>query len=233
MVALKNLFLLGAAAASVFAAPAANPVTLENGVEAVEPKPLEARVNGRMTLQRSLGGQFLFLLGGELPAAVLQSFYALGPAGPARALLNEFSIWLHQAGPNYNIALNALNGNTARVGGVVGKGIQDAVGNLYGFGIYFTNYPGMGVVANIEDAIVEWASKDGGLIQTIGRPNNFYDPNMIGAGGTKKRDTELEERSRTDTCPADTNILKYANFDVPDNLDINKNIRWGGICPKD
>ena len=77
------------------------------------------------------------------------------------------------------------------------------------------------------NAITAWA----GTVQVLQRPNDFYDLVRIGAGGTK-RDVELEERSRTDQCPAVDNILQYATLDVP-NIDINTDMRWAGLCPDD
>ena len=60
------------------------------------------------------------------------------------------------------------------------------------------------------------------------RPNNFFDLAAIGAE-PQKRDMLLENRSRTNQCPAVDNILQYATIDVPD-VDINRDIRWAGEC---
>ena len=88
--------------------------------------------------------------------------------------------------------------------------------------------PDAGQLQNLLDAIYAWASEVGEVVRVSARPNNFFDLGTIGAGELK-RDLHLVGRSRGNQCPADTNLLQYATEEVPD-IDINSQIRWGGLC---
>ena len=110
--------------------------------------------------------------------------------------------------------------------------------NLFGFGISFNTVPlGQGVVDEIRQAIIGWAQRGGGIVQNLPRPNGFFNPNAIGAGGAKLKikrsvdtgETELERRSRTDQCPNEGDLLRFATVDAPD-VDIERDVRWGGTC---
>lgn len=68
------------------------------------------------------------------------------------------------------------------------------------------------------------------------RANDFISLDKIGAGSTAKRDEEgaedaLEQRSRTDTCPAGKwQMLNYAVNDVSEGIDYNSYMRFAGLC---
>lgn len=78
------------------------------------------------------------------------------------------------------------------------------------------------------EAINAWATQGGSIVQVIARPNGFFDLPTIGAGGSK-RDVQFEARARSNQCPANTDLLRYATQDVPD-IDINNDIRWSAEC---
>lgn len=79
------------------------------------------------------------------------------------------------------------------------------------------------------NAIHDWASRLGNVVEVRERPNGFVDLAAIGAAPTKRDESSIETRSRDFKCPADIDILKYAVIDVPD-LDLNKNLRAAGTC---
>ncbi len=101
--------------------------------------------------------------------------------------------------------------------------------NTFGFAFQTANAPTQAQMQFLLVAINDWATQGGGLMQEIARPNGFLDLAAIGAGQKKKRDVDVEPRSRGNTCPANEDILQYATIDVPD-LNLNVDLRWGGTC---
>lgn len=106
--------------------------------------------------------------------------------------------------------------------------------DIFGFGLQTANLPTTQELQNILDAINAWVSEVASGLVVIERPNDFFDLSQIGAAPSKRDNgaenaAELEKRSRTNQCPAKTDLLQYINGDVPD-LDINREIRWAGQC---
>ncbi|CAJ2506458.1 Uu.00g005880.m01.CDS01 [Anthostomella pinea] len=178
---------------------------------------------GRMTLQWSPQGRIFFLLGASFPQSIIDGFYGLGEAGPAKGLLDEFHQWLLQNQAAHRRAWLLFLPSTK--GGVYGKA-GGAIANDFGFGLSTSQFPTAQDLQDLLDAITAWASQAGSVVQALARPNGFFDPAQIGAG--QKRD--VEERSRTNTCPADMNLLQYATEDVSVDVDIANDFRWGGEC---
>ncbi|KAI1179826.1 hypothetical protein F4777DRAFT_401215 [Nemania sp. FL0916] len=242
MVSFKKLFFVGAALfGAASAIPAPSPLnsalsqrnvlserdntivdTVSRSVSGEEGDHLVKRA-GRMTLQWSPQGRIFFLLGASFPQAVQDSFYSLGEGGPAKALLDNFHGWISSNQLSHTRAFLLFVGS--QKGGVYGKSGTEIAAHDFGFGLATSQFPSAADLQDLLDAIHSWASQAGGLVQVLARPNGFFDPAMIGAG--EKR--SLEERSRGNTCPSNTNILKYATVDVSD-VDINKDIRWAGEC---
>ncbi|KAH9900213.1 hypothetical protein F4778DRAFT_782323 [Xylariomycetidae sp. FL2044] len=223
MVSFKNLLVLGTALLA-----GVNAIPWETSGEHL----LRARsqvdeckrdIKGRMTIQHSQQGRVLFLLGARFPQAVIDSFYGLGEGGPAKALLATFQEFIEAR--HQNLEQHFIDATSA--GGVYGKGAGGDVANDYGFGFQFAAATTAAQLQDIVDAIREWASQGGGLVQVIQRPNGFFDPATIGAGEARRK---LRPRSRGDQCPANTDLLQYATVDVEIDIDINKNIRWAGEC---
>ncbi|KAI1501829.1 hypothetical protein F5X99DRAFT_428075 [Biscogniauxia marginata] len=243
MVSFKNIFLLGVTLLSVtLAIPASYPVDLsvtdratllegksyvvESVVRSVEDNTDSTSLTkraGRMTLQWSPQGRFLFLLGASFPQAVIDGFYGLGEGGPAKALLSNFHEWFSQNQLLHQRAWLLFVGSSK--GGVYGKA-GGAIVNDFGFAFDTARFYSASDIQDLLDAIYAWATQNGGIVQVIARPNGFFDPGIIGAG--QKRD--VEERSRGNTCPNNTNLLQYATEDVSTDIDINRDIRWVGEC---
>lgn len=191
---------------------------------------------GRMTLQWSREGLFIFLLGWDLQAMIdsfTSVFYGAGEGGPGRVLYEQFWNWLterHGEALNdnrYVVALNFLN--NARAGGVYGLSGHDSVAAMsyadLGFGIIAHFIPTTAQLRALQEVIAEWA---GSTVMIVERPNGFFSPTSIGAGGMKRRG--IEARSRTNICPKVGNMLDWATVDVPVDVDINREIRWAGKC---
>ncbi|KAI1414299.1 hypothetical protein F5Y13DRAFT_159266 [Hypoxylon sp. FL1857] len=241
MVSFKKLFLLGGAlfnVANAVPAPALTDLSLvdraapheDRSVVAnfarneVDSTGLEKRA-GRMTLQWSPQGRIVFLLGAALPQGILDSFTeTLGEGGPSKALLENFHQWLLNNALNYRVAFSVLERATVR-GGVYGKA-AGAIATDFGFAVVTLAQPSTSELQALLKAISAWGSQGGGIVQVISRANNFYDPSSIGAG--QKRD--VEARSRGNSCPANTDILKYATLSVSPDININRDIRFAGEC---
>lgn len=101
--------------------------------------------------------------------------------------------------------------------------------DTFGFVIQlFDEYPGF--IQDLLEAIHDWGARLGNVVQVLQRPNGFVDLGQIGTATNAKREVEpIKARSRGNSCPANIDILKYADLDVPD-LDPNKNIRAAGEC---
>ncbi|KAI0405236.1 hypothetical protein F4802DRAFT_563595 [Xylaria palmicola] len=178
-----------------------------------------------MTLQWSPQGRIFFLLGASFPQSVIDGLYGLGEGGPAKALLDNFMDWLHR---NNLVQTRAyLIIATASKGGVYGKA-GGAIANDFGFALNTRQFPAANDLQDLLTLINRWASQAGSLVQVIARPNGFFDPAAIGAGENLKR--TVAGRSRSNTCPADMDLLKYASNDVAIDIDINTDMRWAGEC---
>lgn len=240
MVSFKKLFALGAGLANLVnavPAPAPGDVSLSARAAAAEPVVpsfdvghLEKRDRGRMTLQWSPQGRFMFLLGANLPLA-LEHIYTegKGQGGIAQALLREFWNWIEietnhgTVDPNGVTRATNLLIHDAREGSVYGRQGFGTIGD-YGFAFITTYTPSAEQLQDVVDTIRTWATQGGGVIEVVQRANDFFNPAQIGAG------TVLERRFRNDKCVKAESILKYAERDVAIDIDFNKMVRWAGTC---
>ncbi|KAH8664650.1 hypothetical protein BX600DRAFT_437184 [Xylariales sp. PMI_506] len=189
----------------------------------------ERQRKGRMTLQWSPSGSVLFLLGVPLPLAaeLINAISGFSEGAPGQVVLNNFVDWVKD-NPLYESAYNLLTGSPigrVEVGGMWGTGAQK---DIFGFGFWSANMPSASDLGNLVDAITEWASQNGGLVQVIMRPNGFFNPGDIGAGPLQ-RNADTQERSRTDTCPA-IDMLQYQGTEVETDIDYKRYLRWAGQC---
>lgn len=186
-----------------------------------------------MLLQWAPQGRIMFLVCANLPNAVLDSMYSgLGPRQFGEAILENFLNWLYAKATEPDYARLYVDLSTAEKGGVFGVGAGRT--DIFGFGLDITYLPTEHELQEFLDVISAWVSEVASGLQVIERPNNFFDLAQIGAAPSKRDNgaenvAELEKRSRTNQCPAKTDLLQYVNGDVPD-LDINREIRWAGQC---
>lgn len=187
---------------------------------------------GRMLLQWAPQGRIMFLVFANLDAAIRDAYFAGKSQGMfGEAMFKNFLLWIYE-----NTELDGIstmtNVNEAESGGVFGVG--GTASDIFGFGLQTANLPTTQELQNILDAINAWVSEVASGLVVIERPNDFFDLSQIGAAPSKRDNgaenaAELEKRSRTNQCPAKTDLLQYINGDVPD-LDINREIRWAGQC---
>ncbi|KAI0386460.1 hypothetical protein F5Y04DRAFT_244113 [Hypomontagnella monticulosa] len=197
---------------------------------------VEKRVDIKMRLWWSQGGQVLFLIGRNLnvvgfPQELSDLVAGHTEGAPGQMLLHNFYNfirtrhedvyeWLTEQLPPVGVQIGAMWGTAERRGD-------------FGFGI---NIPhgwtnpgtgGAGLLQRTVDAINDWASQNGAahMVAIQQRANGFFNPSDIGAGPANK-----VKRSRTDQCPKDYNVLKIANEVVPNDVDFKKYYRWTEPC---
>ncbi|KAI0834150.1 hypothetical protein F5Y06DRAFT_307106 [Hypoxylon sp. FL0890] len=242
MVSFKKFFLLGVAlfnAINAIPTPSLTDLSLADRDALLEGKSVVANFArdevdesteldkraGHMTLQWSPQGCIVFLLGAIIPQGIHDGLVEqLGEGAPGKALLENFNKWLLKNALDYRAAFSVFERAAVR-GGVYGKAAGD-IANDFGFAVVTLAHPSRTELQALLKAISAWGSQAGGLVQVIARDNNFYDPSTIGAG--KKRD--VKARSRGNTCPANTDLLKYATKAVSTDIDINRDIRFAGAC---
>ncbi|MCJ1268324.1 hypothetical protein MMC22_008212 [Lobaria immixta] len=214
---------------SVRADPFPPPTPISVNLKARDP---ELPRRGRMTLQWSTQGRIMFLVCANLPTAILDAYFGgIGTREFGEAILQNFRQWLDERTTDADGLSTWWNFLSAEKGGVFGVGGTRS--DIFGFGLQTAILPEY-ELQEILDAINAWASEVASDLQVIPRPNDFFDLSKIGAAPSKrdngaKNVAELEKRSRTNQCPAKTDLLQYVNGDVPD-LDINREIRWAGEC---
>ncbi|KAI1849099.1 hypothetical protein JX266_005060 [Neoarthrinium moseri] len=184
---------------------------------------------GRMTLQWSAQGRIFFMLGAGFPQSIIDSFAQLGEGGPAKGLMSEFWGWaLDHQSLNRNVREAWRMTNSATRSAIYGKA-GGVISNDFGFGLQtagaYAN-PTLAQMQNLIQAIHDWASSQGSVVQVIQRPNDFFSLSEIGA--STRRD--LEDRARGSTCPKSQNLLQYATKDVSSDLNINRDFRAAGQC---
>ncbi|KAI2626993.1 hypothetical protein GGS26DRAFT_562339 [Hypomontagnella submonticulosa] len=194
------------------------------------------RVDIRMRLWWSQGGQVLFLIGRNLnvrgfPQELSDLVAGHTEGAPGQMLLQNFYNfiqrrhsdvyeWLTEQLPPLGTQIGAMWGTAERRGD-------------FGFAI---NIPGgwtnpgtggAGLLQRTVDAINDWASQNGAahMVAIQQRANGFFNPADIGAGNPHKL-----KRSRTDQCPKDYNVLKIADEVVPNDVDFKKYYRWTEPC---
>ncbi|KAI1137653.1 hypothetical protein F5Y05DRAFT_387848 [Hypoxylon sp. FL0543] len=243
MVSFKKLFTLGAALFSIAnalpspdartdvslakrdAPPENESAAVDSAVsEAEEPAHIERRTKSRMTLQWSKSGTIVFLTGTRLPAAIVDSLSeSLGQGGVSKALLQSFHAWLIQNAKTHKSAFTTFELLTTR-GGIFGK--QPSILDDIGFALTYSKFP-LKKIQYMLEAIYDWASEGGNLVQVIARPDNFFDLKLV--GGSKRDIEDLKARSKGNKCPANVDILKYA-ADVATNINLNQDFRFAGEC---
>ncbi|KAI1133836.1 hypothetical protein F5Y05DRAFT_423534 [Hypoxylon sp. FL0543] len=261
MVAFHRLFLLGAAllnAANAVPTPGPKDLAAANGNvlpegetihgdfasdEADESTEVVKRVARRTTIQWSPQGRLVFWLGAKVPQALMDSFTeTLGPGALGKVLLENFHEWLNAHAIEQYVGWVNL-GQCKVQGGIYGKAAE--VLHDFGFAIVAPDDMKAQHFQAIIGSIRDWVAQSGGIVQIIPRPNNFFDPVTIGASLSRypsssssgssasspdKRD--VEARSRGNTCPANTNLIKYATATVNTNININADVRFAGACVK-
>ncbi|KAI0012975.1 hypothetical protein F4779DRAFT_643090 [Xylariaceae sp. FL0662B] len=186
---------------------------------------------GRMTVQWSRQGRFVFLLGADFPQAVVHSFYGTGEGSPAKALLQNFLDWFtkqHDAGRiGFQEFVQLTDAPT--MGALYGKGTALAADSDFGFGFQL-DPARMNVFLNAQNmanTIKDWASQSNGRVDLIERANDFIDLSLLGAGAERPT-----KRSRDNKCPANTDLLKYGTKSVSTDPNLNKSLRFAGKCSK-
>ncbi|KAK9412994.1 hypothetical protein SUNI508_12189 [Seiridium unicorne] len=140
---------------------------------------------------------------------MMNSFYALGGGGPAKALLDTFADTISDPNVFDVVTVNQ------KMGGVYGKGDERTEEKTGSATQPARNAP-----------LVD--------IKTVLKSNDFFSLEAVGAGGLrmKKSSEFVEARSRINQCPAAQNLLQYIVGQVQVDIDIDNSIGWAGQCDK-